>query len=484
MAAAKPPVIESKPTRWSARGSGSAKSAILGSASSAGRFDSQSGTGSTGLTNARTRIVGDRTGLLADAVIATVRFAAAARGITVHAFGRVATVVTPLGWVIFAFIPLALGAGYSLGWLELVVVGWACAALAVIAVVYLIGRSSLVIHLRVAHNRVVVGEAATGEIVVTNPARTRSLGLTVEIPVGAGLAEVAVAGVRGGARISHEFSIPTGRRGVIQIGPARTVRADPVGVVRREHVWTGAEDLFVHPRTIGIPSMSTGFIRDLEGNPTRDLSNNDVSFHALREYVPGDERRYIHWKSTARTGSYMVRQFEETRRSHLVIALSLASTDYESDEEFEMAVSVAGSLGVRAIRDARTVTVVASETTPEFAKRKVFAVRVMSTLTRTRLLDDLALVEHSETALSIGDVARVTGEQAGGVSVAFLVCGSGVTSQELRAASTKFPLGVEVVAVVCDPNRPPGLRRVAGLSVLTIGYLDDLQKSLSRSAAT
>jgi hypothetical protein len=58
-----------------------------------------------------------------------------------------------------------------------------------------------------------------------------------------------------------------------------------------------------------------------------------------------------------------------------------------------------------------------------------------------------------------------------------------VTPQQLRAASTKFPLGVEVVAVVCDPDKAPGLRRVAGLSVLTIGYLDDLQKSLSRSKA-
>jgi uncharacterized protein (DUF58 family) len=427
--------------------------------------------------------VGDRTGFLADAVIAMVRFAAAAREVAAKAFGRVSSVVTRLGWAIFALIPLALGFGYGLGWLELVVVGYVCIALVVIAVIYLVGRSPIAVDLRVAHNRVVVGERAVGEIVVSNPSRTRVLGLTVEIPVGAGLAEVALPGIKSGAEVRHEFVIPTLRRGVIPVGPVRTVRADPVGLVRRELVWTGAEELFVHPRTIGIPSMSTGFIRDLEGNPTRDLSNNDVSFHALREYVPGDERRYIHWKSTARTGTYMVRQFEETRRSHLVIALSLASSDYETEEEFEMAVSVAGSLGARAIRDARTVTVVASEFTPEFAKQKVFAVRLLSTVSRARLLDDLAVVEHSETALSITDVARVTGEQAGGVSVAFLVCGSGVTSQELRAASTKFPLGVEVVAVVCNPDSTPGLRRVAGLSVLTIGFLDDLQKSLSRSKA-
>jgi len=482
MATPKPTSTESKPNRWSTRGSASSKS-VLKASTASGRFDSQFTTGTRGLTNARTRIVGDRTGLLADAIIATVRFVAAARAIAGRALGRVAAVVTPLGWAIFVLTPLALGFGYGIGWLELVVVGWACVALVIIAVIYLVGRSSIAIELKVPHNRVVVGERAAGDILVSNPGRTRALGHAVEIPIGAGIAEIAIPGIRGGANVSHEFVIPTVRRGVIQVGPVRTVRADPVGLVRRELVWTGVEELFVHPRTIGIPSMSTGFIRDLEGNPTRDLSNNDVSFHALREYTPGDERRYIHWKSTAKTGTYMVRQFEETRRSHLVIALSLASADYESEEEFEMAVSVAGSLGARAIRDARTVTVVASETTPEFAKQKVFAVRLLSTLTRTRLLDDLALVEHSETALSITDVARVTGEQAGGVSVAFLVCGSGVTPQELRAASTKFPLGVEVVAVVCDPNKQPGLRRVAGLSVLTIGFLDDLQNALSRSKA-
>jgi uncharacterized protein (DUF58 family) len=452
-------------------------------ATSSARPDSQFSTGTRGLTNARTRIVGDRTGLLADAVIATVRFGASARAVLARVFGRVASVVTPLGWSMFAVVPLALGFGYGLGLLELVVVGFACLALIMISVIYLVGRSATEVTLRVPHSRVVVGERAVGEIVASNPNRPRTLGLTVEIPVGAGLAEAVLPGLPRGGSFPHEFVIPTSRRGLVPVGPVRTVRADPVGIVRREVLWTEQSELFVHPRTIAIPSMSTGFIRDLEGNPTRDLSNNDVSFHALREYMPGDERRYIHWKSTARTGRYMVRQFEETRRSHLVIALSLSSRDYATEEEFEMAVSVAGSLGTRAIRDARTVTVVASEITPEFAKRKVFAVRPLSTLTRTRLLDDLAVVEHAESALSIADVARVTGEQASGVSVAFLVCGSGASAQELRAASTKFPLGVEVVAVVCDPERTPGLRRVAGLSVLTIGYLEDLQKSLSRAAA-
>ena len=67
--------------------------------------------------------------------------------------------------------------------------------------------------------------------------------------------------------------------------------------------------------------------------------------------------------------------------------------------------------------------------------------------------------------------------------MAFLVCGSLVTAGELRAASRAFPVDVAVVAIVCDPDAIPGFRRVADLSVLTIGYLEDLRIALARSVA-
>lgn len=441
------------------------------------------GTATAGLNNARTRIVGSREGVLADVIVMMVRFGRITGGRLGVWASRAASVVTPLGWAMLVIVPAGLIVGYRLGWKELAVIGYAGAAMIVIAGVYLIGRNSFTLALALPHRRVVVGEAAAGVVSVTNPTRRRILGVKVEIPVGPGLAEIALPSLARGATFDHEFAVPTSRRGVFRIGPIKTIRADPIGLVRRELVWTDVAELVVHPRTIAIPSTSTGLIRDLEGNATRDITNSDVSFHALREYVPGDERRYIHWKSTAKTGTYMVRQFEETRRSHLVVALSLAAADYADEEEFELAVSVAGSLGVRAIRDVRNVSVVVSARTPEFAKRKTLAVRQLSTLTRARLLDDLAVVEQSESALTITDVARVTADKVTGISVAFLVCGSGPTPGQLRSASTMFAAGVEVVAVVCDPETVPGLRQVSGLSVLTIGYLEDLKASMAKSAA-
>jgi len=447
------------------------------------RSDTLTRTGAAGLTNTRTRLVGAREGMLADGVIAVVRFSALVAAASGRLFARLAAVITPLGWVMIGVIPLALIFGYRLGWLELVAIGWAGLVLAVVAGLYLIGRSPFRVELTLLHQRVVVGDTATGIVRVVNPVRRRIAGVKIEIPVGAGLAEFAMPGLPGGGEFSHEFAVPTLRRGMVAIGPVRTVRADPIGLVRRELIWTDRAELVVHPRTIGVPSTSTGLIRDLEGTPTTDLTSSDVSFHSLREYQVGDERRYIHWKSTAKAGTYMVRQFEQTRRSHLVVALSLASGDYATDEQFELAVSVTGSLGVRAIRDGRTVSVVVSALTPEFAKRKTLAVRPLSTLLPGRLLDDLAFVTAADSALGIRDVARVASDDVDGISVAFLVCGSTPTPAALRAASASFPLDVEVVAIVCDPDAVPGFRRVAGLSVLTVGYLDDLRIALARSAA-
>jgi uncharacterized protein (DUF58 family) len=436
------------------------------------------------LTNARARIVGERDGVLADAIVWVVRTSATAGRAVAAAARMLGAVITPLGWSMLAVTLLAIVAGYVLGWTEAVVAGWAAAALLLIASLYLVGRIAYDVGLTLPTNRVVVGDRAPGEVLVRNPTRRRLPGVRVEVPVGAGLAEFAAPSLSSGEEHSDVFVVPTSRRGIVPIGPVRTVRADPVGLLRRELVWADSLDLFVHPRIIAIPSMSTGFVRDLEGAPTRDLTQSDVAFHALREYMPGDERRNIHWKSTAKTGSYMVRQFEETRRSHLLVALSLSEADYATDEEFELAVSATGSLGVRAMLDARTVSVVASAETPDFAKRVVFSARRLSTVGRGRLLDDLAGVETAEAALRIPELAQVASEDAAGTSIVFLVCGSTVTATQLRSAAAHFPLGVDVVAIVCNEGAVPTLRRVADLSVLTIGYLEDLQRSLAKRLAT
>lgn len=420
-----------------------------------------------------------REGVLADAIVQLLAGARSARGGLARLGLAVASVVTLLGRWIAALVALSLLLGYLLGWAELVAIGWAGLVLTLVASLYLLGRNAYRVQLVMTADRVVVGERVPGRVTVENASHRRVPGVRVEVPVGAGVAEFLTPSLARGSATGDEFIVPTVRRGVIRIGPVHLVRGDPLGLFRRERTWDERRELFVHPRTISIPSLSTGLIRDLEGSPTRDLTSSDIAFHALREYLPGDERRNIHWKSTAKAGTYMVRQFEQSRRSHLVVALGLRDDAYATDDEFELAVSATGSLAARAIRDARTVSVVVSDG----GARQNRGIRPLSTLTRTRLLDDLSRLEPSAAALPLAELGRLAGESAGGISVAFLICGGATTLPQLREATRTFPAGVDVVAVICDPEAVPSFRRVAGLTVLRIGYLEDLQKSLARSAA-
>ena len=70
-----------------------------------------------------------------------------------------------------------------------------------------------------------------------------------------------------------------------------------------------------------------GFISGMHKSPYQGFS---VEFAAHREYVPGDDRRFIHWKSTARSGTLQVREFLQTRRS--LVAVVLAGDPADSAE--------------------------------------------------------------------------------------------------------------------------------------------------------
>lgn len=373
-----------------------------------------------------------------------------------------------LGVLLIAVGVLSWWAGGRYGWAELRVVGLTAALVLAVAVAFLVGSSPYVVRLDLAHRRVVVGERAMGRVEVTNASTRGTLPAEIELPVGAGVATFALPRLAGGASHEDLFTIPTSRRAVIAVGPVRSVRADPLGVARREVRWTDPIELFVHPRTVSLGGTSAGFFKDLEGRPTRDLSSSDISFHALREYVVGDDRRHVHWKSTARTGQLMVRQYEETRRSHLAVALSTHAADFGVDpEEFELAVSVAGSLGLHALREERDLTVLTQG-------------GAMQTRTPGGFLDDLTRVQLSARRTDLIRLASTLANSAPGASIAALVVGSATTPTQLRAASVRLPIQVRVVALRCEPGAELSRRSIADLAVLTIGALDDLPVAMRR----
>ena len=417
-----------------------------------------------------------------DAVVRGIRLWRRVRAAAATGWRWVSESVGTAGWLLLGTAAVGLGLGLVFGWIEFVTAGAIAATLLLLAVPFMFGMRAYAVDLSLGHDRVVAGSDIAGSLEVRNVGKGVALPGTVDIPIGDGIVEIHVPLLRHDGVFRTDVAIPTQRRGILTIGPVSTVRGDPLGLLRREHTWEDVHTLYVHPVTTTIPSTSTGFIRDLEGNPSSLIVDADISFHAIREYVPGDAQRQIHWKSTAKTGTLMVRQYEETRRSRMVIALALAEGEYGSDDEFELAVSAAGSIGIRGIRDGRDVDVVVGGEVPEFARSTVRTIRELATVSTRTLLDDLAGVERTALVAPLTGVTSLARETHPDASIAFLVCGSAQTARSLQAAALAFPAEVAVVAVVCNPEAEPGFRRLGTISVISIGLLDDLRQLLARGA--
>lgn len=380
-------------------------------------------------------------------------------------------VVTPVGWAAGLAAAVAFWLGGVLGWLELRVLAVAVVGALVAAAAFTVGRSRYAIDLDLQATRVVVGERALGSIEVRNTSSRKLLPARIELPVGATAAGFALPALAPDETHEDVFVIPTERRAVLVVGPVRSVRGDALGLLRREVRWTEPVDLFVHPRTVRVQGTAAGLVHDLEGRPTRDLSSDDMAFHALRPYVPGDDRRHVHWKTSARTGTWMVRQYEQTRRSHLVVGLSTSDADYADSDEFELAVSLAASLGRQALREEDQLSLLTSD-------------ERFRSVTPHRLLDDLTRVEPRPRSVGVVGLARRVAQDVPQASLVVLVTGSQPGAALLRDAADRVRAGGRVLLVRAELGAALDCRALHDATLVTVGALDDLPHAVRRAGTS
>ena len=369
-------------------------------------------------------------------------------------------VVTPFGWAVLAIMVAAWVIGWQLGWREAMLLAAACLLLIVMSLVFLIGRATLQVSVLLQPRRVSVGAPAAGQVSVTNVSPRRMWPIRLELRVGAAVARFNLPALPGGRHHDELFVIPTTRRAVVPVGPARTVRGDPLGLMRREVAWTGVTELFVHPRIVGLDPLSSGLLRDLEGQSSNAVSMSDLAFHALRDYAAGDDRRYIHWRSSARTGQLMVRQFVDTRRIHATVVVDGRPASYASEEEFELALSAAGSIAVRAVQDEQQASIIAAREAVADGNIQ----QILDALTRADFADD------ADLATLAGGMLRTAPD----TSLAVLITGSIVPFRVVRRAAAALPPEIDTVALRVDPAADPGMTTVGELTVLTLRALNDL----------
>ncbi|NNC11012.1 DUF58 domain-containing protein [Planctomonas sp. JC2975] len=377
--------------------------------------------------------------------------------------------ITPLGWIVVVSAVVSFGLAFVLGWAEFAYIGFALAAGMLAACGYLFGRATYRVAIELNPRRVTAGDRAMGRMEVVNTGHRPVLPTRMELAVGEGLAEFVVPRLAPGAEDESLFAIPTERRALIVAGPAVSVRGDQLGLLRRTTTWTDQVELFVHPKITRIAATARGLVKDLEGQTTKAITDSDLAFHALRAYEPGDDIRNVHWRSSARTGQLMVRQYQETRRSQLLLLMSADRRFYLSDDEFELAVSALASIAVEVAAEESELDVVWENA----------RLRERTPMT---LLDDTCRIQQIDSRYgSLREFARTIGARLPDPSLVIAVVGSIATHKELHALSTLYPTDTPVIVVRTAADEDPGLRKVGNAVVATVTALSELAGLLQRA---
>ncbi|MEO6512402.1 MAG: DUF58 domain-containing protein [Nocardioides sp.] len=375
--------------------------------------------------------------------------------------------VTPLGRAVLSTGLLALTIARITGLVELAVVAALCLLLVAVGVVVVLAPSNVRADLILRPDRTSTGVPVNGRLRLTNRWPVSVGRPVVEVPAGAARRWVRLPTLRASATQDAELVVPAPHRGVITVGPVLYRRTDPVGLFTRRVTWASAVELLVRPATVDLAGLPVGQLRDLEGVPSDQISMSDLAFHALREYVPGDDLRHVHWRSSARAGQLLVRQYHDSRRTSALLVVDTRPEAYVEPEDFELALSVAASITLRAGHDGYDLALVCGDLVVGGGPASLDPAYVLDAFCRSSL-------EREGSARHLTDqVTRGLGA-AGDASMLFLLTGTAAPVDDLQRVVGLVPGDLWAGVWRAGIGEVAGLAEYAGRPIVTLGALDQL----------
>jgi uncharacterized protein (DUF58 family) len=265
---------------------------------------------------------------------------------------------TRQGWTVAAGAVAALVIGRVFGIIELFVVAAGLGVAVLFAVLTVrLRRPQLAIGRWIHPTVLTVGDTGRVDLLIENRGRRRSPPADLTEPVGAhSTAQMSVAALPAGSRVTAGYRVPAARRGVLVVGPTVLRRRDLLGLASETRIAAGATEITVAPQTFELPMPSLG--SGVLGRHLLALSQRigPGEFHSLRDYVAGDEPRSIHWRASARSEELKVRQHEAQGVRRCIVVLDRDGDAYPAPittadaDVFERAIVAAGSLVLSADR--------------------------------------------------------------------------------------------------------------------------------------
>jgi uncharacterized protein (DUF58 family) len=324
----------------------------------------------------------------------------------------------------------SLVVAFSLGTTQFYQLSYALIGLCGAALVLgLFGSRALGVERRLSRTEgITAGDSTTVGLRLTNGSRLDLSGVEVEdrLPHRHVFRPPAVPA--GGERLV-ESAVSFPRRGLYTIGPVRLASTDPFGLLRFRRDAGLEREVLVYPEVHNVAGLLTARGVEEPGGRIRPTSRGE-EFSGLREYRPGDDRRFIHWKSVARTGEMVVKEFDPDAPRRYSVVLDLLGSEtvpagrgMEKVEEVEEAVSAAAS--------------------------------VVSYLDGAGLTYRLRLTDRAATSTSFGSGSgRVQYHAAMRLLAAARADGGVYSGEALRQEADTDGLGDNVILIQREPQRP------------------------------
>jgi uncharacterized protein (DUF58 family) len=295
------------------------------------------------------------------------------------------------------------------------------------------------------------GRATDVELVVRDASHGLRLGVVVE---DAHLAPTAsyVSSLKPGDHVNVRTERVPVRRGLQ--GPTRVTVSSSgpfgVAVARRELYPTG--ETLVLPRVTplgALPFVHASDTHERSIHPYPRMGQGP-EFMGVREHRPGDGIRHVHWPSTARHGTLIVREFEEETTRRLALIIDTSNDLGVEWTPLDRCCSAAASIAMAALATGHGARLVAARDGLPDVLRRADAHAILDWLARVPPAGGLPFHELLETL----------GEELRGVQTAVLTFPTWRTNRAdvvPAAAARLFGAVRAVVAVVVeiDPGSAP-----------------------------
>jgi len=194
-------------------------------------------------------------------------------------------------------------------------------------------------------------------------------------------------------------TVMAAKRGHYKVGPAVIVSNDPLGLFSAPSARSAPCEITVFPSTIPVRSVGSTPGGETGMNPYQSVNvkASGPDFHGVREYVPNDELRRIHWKSTAHHGTFSVIEFEDTWAADTTVLLDIDSETQGGEgllSTLETGIKIAATLVEFAARHGVPVRLVADDERlpqPQFGWDAYHERHLMETLARMEAKENSSL---------------------------------------------------------------------------------------------